>query len=881
MEPTRSSIHELGAEAVAAGRHDARLQEALAVVAGGEVGVLSLDVFDTLLFRCVAEPVDTFDLVAARLRERGALRADVSAALFRRMRIAAEQRARDRERAAGRGVEVTLEAIHRELPGSLWAAGEPPADLGAVECAVERDLLVCDLDVLALVEAAREAGLEVIAVSDTYFSERQLRLFIARGPLAGVRIDRVFASSHHGTGKAEGLFSIVLQELGRRPEELLHVGDNHFSDVVAPGRLGIRTAYFERRPPALERIMAREVQHGSGPPHPEHGDHGLSALRAKVLHRAEGARQPEGARAFWAYGAGSLGPPLAGFAEWVHEQAGVAGCSRVFCLMREGELLSQLVNAAAPAAPSAVAAEPIWLSRQVCARASIREGTREELEALFVRRRLPTLREFVTTLGLSLEDLPALASQADRRLDDAGFGNVVIDEIVFDSRLRARVVATSQALRRRVVRYVEQRLAPGERRLALVDLGWGATIQATLERILHEAGVDCRTLGLYLVTGEVIADRLLDGLDARGFLGDAGLPENAVTALMRSPEILEQICMPDHGSQIDLTEELKPVLSAADDLSLQSVERAAVQQGILGFQREWVRYRTEAGAAMPPLSAGAQARLLAMLVRSIVAPTADEAGLFAGWLHDENFGSATVESIAAGPSARALAHVDPERLVEIPMTELYWPFGLAALNDEHLAASVSAATAGVVPWDAFSSPLETGEFEIYSDIGWGFEESRKLVLAVRRNRRGLSFAKATIRGDFVKRVRLDPAKEPCVMRLDWISLRCLVHGGGEVTIDLSSPRDFAGLRLRGCHAIAPKLYLAHGDDPHFVIDVERRAGARVWEVEVECAFAVLPLARSQARERRARLKGALRKVAKEWRIGAPLRLAKRVLGRGG
>jgi hypothetical protein len=63
------------------------------------------------------------------------------------------------------------------------------------------------------------------------------------------------------------------------------------------------------------------------------------------------------------------------------------------------------------------------------------------------------------------------------------------------------------------------------------------------------------------------------------------------------------------------------------------------------------------------------------------------------------------------------------------------------------------------------------------------------------------------------------------------------------------------------------------------VDVERRAGGRVYSLDFECAFAALPVARSQARERWSRLKAAVRRVAKEWRIGAPLRLAKRALTR--
>ncbi len=861
---------------------DARLAEAFALVESDEITVLSLDVFDTVLWRKVAEPREAFDLIAARLRARGALDPSVDDAEWATLRRAAEKRAREVRRARGQGVEVTLEEIHAAMPESLLARPMTPVELAEVECEVERDLLVPDLDILELVRAARAAGKQAIVVSDTYFSERQLRLMLQRGPLAEERLDRIFTSSAHGTGKGEGLFSLVLEALGCRPEEMVHVGDTREADVVRPGRLGIRTVYFDRRPPGLARIMKREEPYRSAQLHFQHGENGLAALRGKVLGRAECARQPEGLRAFWEYGAASLGPAFTAFAEWAHHRAQIAEVSKAFCLMREGELLARLVNGAAAASDSSVVAEPLWLSRQVCARAAIVEGTREELQELFARRRLPTLREFAGTLGVPLEDFGELASDADRWLDDAGFGDEVIDAIIFDADNRTRVVAQAQELRRRIVRYLESVRPPGEEHMLLIDLGWGATIQTMAQQLLDEAGIECRTVGLYLVTGERAAQRALDGIECHGFLGGYGLPKEEVDAVMRSPEVLEQLCMPDHGSQVDLTQELAPVLApVSDEFAFQGVQRAAVQQGILAFQSEWSRYRAAMAGALAPLWCAPRDRLRATIVRSVVAPTPDEAALFGAWLHDENFGSDRVEPIAGGPSAKALPWLDPRTLFDIPMTQLYWPFGLAALSDEHLARAAALAAGGLIDWKAFASELETGPFEIYSDLGWGFSDDSKLKIKVRRNRRGLSLARATIRGDFIQRLRLDPAKQPCLARIDWVRLRCRVHGQTEpVTFELSSPGDFARLKLNGCRLVAPQVLLAPGDDPWFAIDVQDRAGGRVYEVEVECAFAVLPLPRSDQLERRPRLRAALMRTAKESRIlGAPLRFARRVARR--
>jgi hypothetical protein len=321
------------------------------------------------------------------------------------------------------------------------------------------------------------------------------------------------------------------------------------------------------------------------------------------------------------------------------------------------------------------------------------------------------------------------------------------------------------------------------------------------------------------------------------------------------------------------------VLAEVGDVALQNAERVAVQKGIAAFEREWMRYRHGVPGALAPLWQGARPRLLAGVLRAVVAPTPDEAALFSGWLHDENFGSDDVESMTAGPAARALRYADPRQLVDIPMTEIYWPFGLAALHDEALAHAVAAAGGGVVPWEVFSAEQEAGPFDVYPDLGWGFEEDAKMRLEPRRNLRGLSLARATVRGDWVKRVRLDPATSPCVLRIDWIRLRCRLHGGETREIDLETPADFKRLKLRGCHLIGPQLLMVSGDDPNLILEVERLAGGRVYQCVVECAYAALPISRTQAHERWGRTRRFALHVIKDTWAGAPLRLLGRAVRR--
>jgi predicted HAD superfamily hydrolase len=828
---------------------DARLTRALSLLGGPDVRALSLDVFDTMVWRCAPEPADLFPMIAERLRQQGLLGPNTPPRVFQKLRIAAEARARARREVSGHGVEVSLRDIYAELPRYAAPRADPDA-LARIELDVERDVLMPDLDVLELIRYAHATGKQVIAISDTYLSELELRTLLDASFAGEVAIDRLFSSSDHGVGKTNGMFELVLEQLGLEPRQLVHVGDNELADVESPKKLGIPTVHFERSTPYLDAVRKRERSYEDDDSPSLEGDGGVTALRGKLLHRTELAQLEPELRPFWAYGAVCIGPALIAFAEWIAETTHATGSTRALCLMREGELLAGLTNAAAGYMGLDVRAEPIWLSRHVCARAAIFEGTERELRTLLVRRRPPTVRQLCDTLGVDATASARLRDIADARLDDVATIDATFGELSTDPELRAAVVNNARVLRERVMEYL-RRSAGGEERLVLVDLGWGGTIQSLVHQLLRrEAAVhgspEPPTLGLYLVTHDLAVQRGVDGLELYGFLGSFGVPGPAVRSIMRSPEILEQVCMPDVGSQVDLTADLEPVLGdSVDERIPQAAHRAAVQAGIRAFQRERARYAVLMPDRRPSLAAPAiRTELLNQVSRALVAPTDQEATAFGAWIHDENFGSHGSDLLVGGRhTARALRHMEPRDVIATPMAELYWPFGLAALEDPHLAESVEAVTTGRLSPEAFYSVVEAGDFDVYYDNGFGFGEGWKEKLESKRNRFGLSYARTTVRADEVRGVRIDPAAAPCVVRIDWIALTCSLRGQAEPRrLVFDSPETLDRFTLRGATPLRPKLYLVDGDDPQFELDLRRALGDSPYEVTVECAYAILPSA---------------------------------------
>jgi len=862
---------------------DVRLGPLVEALDDPYVQVVSVDVFDTMLWRMVAEPVDAFPLVGRRLRERGLLAAHISPHTFDHLRQRAEAQARVTLQAGGGGVEVDLARIYAQLPDHVLPHG--PDRAVEIEVEVEKELLLPDLDVAAVLALAQERGKRLVAVSDTYFSEQQLRSQLDVGPLAGLRFERIFASSAHGIGKGHGLFNLVLAELEVDAAAVVHLGDNLEADVRVPQRLGVRVVHLERRTAALHGVLLTEASYLLDPAAVPESDLGLTGLRSKVEFRGAAAALPEELQSFWRYGAAHLGPVFTGFTEWIHRRAQEAEVQTVFCLMREGAVLADLVDVAGSYLDSDVRGERTWLSRQVCARASIRQGTRHELQTLLTRRRMPTVSEFCTTLGLDVAAVPGLADHRDGRLNDPLLAETVLAALTDDPQVRSEIVASSRALRERVVRYVRS-LVPDGGRMVLVDLGWAGSIQGMLQQILDQEQVPIETLGLYLVTSGSALERVMEGADLDGFLIANGHPEHESAAILRSPEILEQVCMPDFGSQIGMTAGLEPVLAGpgADAGLVQSVQRDTVQKGVFAFQREWARYAAFLPGRLPRLDQHGHRLLRATLTRTVAAPTEAEARIFSTWVHDENYGSEGTDPIVGSGIVRALRHLDPAGLIAVPMGELYWPFGLAALRDEHLAHAAEQIAMGRLPIEAVSSVVEAGAFEVFVDGGTGYSEAAKVAVHARRNRFGLTYVSATLQGPQLRKVRIDPVNDPAVLRIDWLSVRCWARGADlPVELVMDTPELLSRLALTRCSWLRPKLLIVDGTDPHLELDLELLVGAPVYEVTVQCAYAVLPVAPQgpgagavAAGTLRRRLRGPARVVRKvEYHTGLPIERALR------
>jgi FMN phosphatase YigB (HAD superfamily) len=817
------------------------LDDVSRMIVARSCSVLSLDIFDTVLWRRVPRPTDAFAILGARLRESGRCPSWLTDATFRRMRIVAEQNARTDRGALG--TEVSLFDIWRQMPQHVFGSALLE-ELVEAEVAVERELTVVDLDIANLMALARKHDTPIILVSDTYFTEDHLRHLLDRPELGSLQGVRVFRSHQHGLDKASGLWEIVLKDLGREPEQVVHVGDNELADDEVPAELGIRTVLYTRVDDRFAETLEREREsiEPFGPFatcfDPRQGDFGLTSLRAKTL-AAGGAQSESAVDVAWRYGGSVLGPVLTGFAEWAAQKAHTEGIPVLWCPMREGEMLSTLVNNAAEARGWTVTAKPIWLSRHVVSIAALDSFDTESVFDFIRRSYQLSVRQLLAMLHMRSGDVPSLASELDTILDNGPVVERVAVALTEAPHIRTRLASRVTAVRDRLLKVLRHNGALDHPEITLLDLGWGGTIQYYLAEVLKIAKTGVTASGMYLATDDRSARVYVAGLRAEGYLAQAGHPHEVASTLARSPEVVEQCVNALCGSLIDFAEDGSPVLGQVADTPSQNAERTAVQDGILAFQRQWHRYAEAAGGGWPLLTGAARDRLANILVSALRIPSADEAAVFGNWRHEDNFGSSVITRILAEDLVPAIPYMSPNDLNDLDMRDSFWPAVIAA-SDTGLAAATRALGTGAVDPSMFEpsgEPFETQVWYHTVDDKWHEGPSKR----VRINHNGLSFARLDFEAGETDIVSLIIPGRPAVVRVDWIEAT-VIAGGRRIPdpIRWDQPEDFAGFVYRECRWLGANMVEFTSPTAAMILPLAARSGGPVTSARITVAFAMLP-----------------------------------------
>jgi FMN phosphatase YigB (HAD superfamily) len=574
--------------------------------------VLSLDCFDTLLWRDCHAPTDLF----AGLDD-----------LTIKQRAVAETRARKIEKVQRARSEVGLGAIYAQaMPGADERAR---SDALAAELALEARTCFAFAPTVELMRAANSAGLKVIIVSDTYLDGDQLIELIeqAAGAEVAALIDRVFASSEYGVSKSQGLLGKVLGAMKCAGSEVLHIGDNRVADFESARALGIRALHLAQFPQTAERRQRLEAASQQLVNRSGEGVRGLMPHRAVIAHEEPSIEDRAQNLGFTV-----LGPIFHAFDTWLRReaealQAARGGTVHWLFMLRDGHLPHR-VHQEGGAAQSTARVE---ISRFTAIAASLTSrSVYKEQMALEFGLNPPTLaRQFL----FDEEEIARIVGEPKTQAEMVEASHALLAELRKGQReklTRRRARGRAERLVAHVKRACDPK--PGDT-LMLVDLGYNGSAQDRIDALLaEELGV--HVAGRYLLLREMAAS----GFDKKGLLDDRHFDPEVLDALCSNIAVIEQLATSEMGSVVDYTEEGEPVRVQSMVKGAQSAVRDRVQAGASRFAEVAARapvIRTHAGEA----ERGWRSAAAGVLTRFLFLPQAEELAVLESFEHDVNLGS--------------------------------------------------------------------------------------------------------------------------------------------------------------------------------------------------------------------------------------------------
>ena len=682
---------------------------------GRRIRLLSLDVFDTLLFRACGSPRAVFDLVGQRAVAQGLLRRGVSALDFGELRQAAQDRCY-----ATMGREPRLEEIYEGLPAGLG----PRDRLLRLEEDTESEVCYLNPSVASLVRECRDRGLPVVLLSDMYLGERRVRRLLARAGFDSLRqTERVIVSVDAGDYKRTGgLYDRLAQYYPDVPREaMVHVGDNVDADVRAARAAGLRAIHYDviRHDPdgthAVERLA---------------GVDGLPEL--ETLRRLACALDaPETAEdaAWHRLGASAVGPFVAALVDWALDQCEADGITLIAPLMREGHMLAPMLRRAASARGLAIDVRPLYVSRQAVALPGAAGDHDALVRRLIENRRHVTVAGILGQVGLTVPERLASVATLDlsRVAETALTPGVSVQRALIDflseDDPRAALAAAAGDAHGRLAAYLRDTIG-SHPRVATLDIGFFGQIQRALDAVLASdapaaaanrdaaPGTPASMTHLLGFGHGPVREDILAGRDVRSFAGSYATASAEVRTIHRSAPVIEQLLQGHEGSTAGYAaaeaaagrgDSMRPVLDAnrlpADELA----RKATLQRGMETFHELWLQLR----ANRPELVS----RLIArpddwrrLLHRLIDTPAHAEA-LRLGSLHDDvNFGSQAVLPFCPVAARDEVAWVGADQAWQrgTAAVRAVWPQGVIAHVDagallmRHTNASDKPYVAGTV-----------------------------------------------------------------------------------------------------------------------------------------------------------------------------------------
>lgn len=576
---------------------------------GEGITVLSLDCFDTLLWRMTATPADVFHA----MQHQPVFQACHATAY---QRIAAAARAYRAKAITQQSRQVTLDEIYAEFAG---LSADQKASLADCELQMEAKLCYAFQPFVALIRAAVLRNIRVVIVSDTYFNQAQLKYLLScHLPMDVMNgIQQIFCSVDYGVGKSDGLFQHVARQVGELTKHILHIGDHQIADFEAPKKMGIKALHFvqfDQQTNAFLQMQqtAASVSILSRPEINYVKEARYSPYRGMLSLQNSIEKTPANLIGYL-----SFGPMLYAFAQFIADELQELAQSgkkiKPLFLLRDAYLLykSCEVYAGKPMG------ELARIRKFLAVAASFR--SQEDIDYYLSSIKPAHFNTYVICEQLLIPhdhilQIQQVATQAQNQQEK-------FYQILHDPAVMSFVFKRSAEVRERLKKYLvnELNIEAGDT-IVLIDTGYHGVTQDFLTRAIGDE-MNVKIIGRYF-----IASHEPDRPDCRSLL----------TSTWCEHGLFEQCCTYQEGAVSGYSEEGKPIFEPIKLTDNQYHKVRAVQAQALKFVHDAKKYFAES-KLQPPFEYLVKYAETS-LIRQVFLPLPDEVHYFSDFQHDKDMG---------------------------------------------------------------------------------------------------------------------------------------------------------------------------------------------------------------------------------------------------
>lgn len=493
--------------------------------------IISFDIWDTIIKRkCHPEEIKLHTANYIMLKYENELKEkykDIYEIL--KLRDEIEANICQENKKAGNDDECRIIDVFKKLQQEIFKEKieDISEELLREEIEQEKRAIYINPEILPIFEKYKD--LKMYCISDFYMSADNLKELLDHLQIP-VKIEKIYSSADYLLNKRTGnLYKKAEEEIGVKPEDHIHVGDNQYSDIDMAKSLGIET------------IKTTKTEFNFLPEKGRKFEFDLSCVK-KEENSKENKLFNSGV---------DLAPLLYFFGYSIVEYAIKNNIDTVYYQTREGETfikIHELIQKNNPFGVKLPKCDIMEVSRMATFSASLKEFSIKELLRLWSQYRVQSMKALFKTLAIDIAPYKEFMGRYDinpeENIVDPWF-DLRVQRLCADKEFTSKIQVELDRKRSELLEYFKNKkgIIDDDKPMFIVDIGWRGTIQDNLAHIFKN-----KKIGGYYLTLYDFYNLQPENTYKISYLDDKNIRNNEIASIIT---LLEWIYNPGTGSVIE------------------------------------------------------------------------------------------------------------------------------------------------------------------------------------------------------------------------------------------------------------------------------------------------------------------------------------------